>query len=90
MLTTAGIMIFGVAFDVGVWYYSKDLVIFNPEQQRRRRQSAAMQINGLDEVDGVDEEDGVQNVDSGQLLKAGECFVSNVSLANKDGMFTHS
>ena len=33
MLTTGLIMLIGVIFDVGAWYYSKDLLIFNPEQK---------------------------------------------------------
>ena len=32
MLTTGFIMLVGVLFDVGVWYYSKSLVIFGPEE----------------------------------------------------------
>ena len=39
MLTTAFIMLFGVVFDVGVWYYSRDLVIFDPEQKESRRRA---------------------------------------------------
>jgi hypothetical protein len=30
MLTTAFIMLVGVFFDIGVWYYAKPLVIFGP------------------------------------------------------------
>lgn len=34
MLTTAFIMLGGVLFDIGVWYHSKTLMIFNPEQKK--------------------------------------------------------
>jgi len=34
MLTTASIMVLGVAFDVAVVYYSKDIQIFDPEGER--------------------------------------------------------
>ena len=33
MLTTGFIMLVGVLFDIGVWYYSKSLIIFGPEEE---------------------------------------------------------
>ncbi len=37
MLTTGFIMLVGVLFDIGVWYYSKSLVIFGPEETDEKK-----------------------------------------------------
>jgi organic anion transporter 5A len=34
MLTTAFIMIIGVLFDIGVWYYAKNVAIFSQEPKK--------------------------------------------------------
>ena len=44
MLTTAGISFFGVLLDIGTWYYSKDLIIFNPEQKIAKEESNEEEI----------------------------------------------
>lgn len=40
MFTTGGIMLVGVLFDCAVCYYSKSLVIFNPEQKAAKETSS--------------------------------------------------
>ena len=47
MLTTAGIMLFGLLADIAVCYEAKNLLIFNPEQKRR---SKATKI-GMTQID---------------------------------------
>ncbi len=41
MSTTAGIMIFGVLFDVAVWYYAKDVVLFDKGQKNAKNEAAS-------------------------------------------------
>ena len=71
MLTTGFIMLVGVLFDVGVWYYSKSLVIFGPEEATKDDDS------GQTDADDVADADDARTFDQ---------YASNLSLA-KDTMY---
>ena len=48
MLTTAFIMSIGVVFDIAVWYYCKDVHIFDPkEEQEAQREPKQKEQNGI-------------------------------------------
>ena len=48
MLTTAFIMSIGVVFDIAVWYYCKDVHIFDPkEEQEAQREPEQKEQNGI-------------------------------------------
>lgn len=80
MLTTAFIMLIGVFFDVGVWYYCKDLVIFNPQQKQK-----LFNLEDLDEEDSGPKTD----LDDDPLNKLKEQYASSLSIA-KDSVFMNS
>ena len=65
MLTTAGISFFGVLLDIGTWYYSKDLVIFNPEQKIAKER----------------QDEGEEDEETMALKRTGENYASNLSVA---------
>jgi hypothetical protein len=58
MLTTGFIMLIGVFFDVGVWYYSKSLVIFGEEEEDETTKEKA-ETNGAAENDAAKKFDQV-------------------------------
>jgi hypothetical protein len=49
MLTTGFIMLVGVLFDIGVWYYSKSLVIFGPEETDEPKAETDEDANKFDQ-----------------------------------------
>ncbi len=76
MLTTGFIMLGGVAFDGAVWYYSKDVVIFNPEQERLRSEA-----NKRGQADGGESE---ETEEEETFSKADSKFASTLSLTKGD------
>ena len=72
LLTTSFIILLGVIFDVGAWYYSKGLSIFNPEQKLNK---------AMVEEEGREEEAQVAEVENeeepGMLERAVSAFSLN-------------
>ena len=56
MLTTAGIMFFGMVFDALVCYEAKNLVMFNPEQKGRSHRTNEDRKEAGDDEDNREEE----------------------------------
>ena len=46
MYTTACIMIFGVLFDVAVWYYCKDVVLFSKNEEKNDENGGIIKAQG--------------------------------------------
>ena len=46
MYTTACIMIFGVLFDVAVWYYCKDVVLFSKNEEKTDENEGIIKAQG--------------------------------------------
>ena len=72
MLTTACIMLIGVIFDIGAWYYSKDLLIFNPEQKLNREE--AMEKSQQKDDDDGDAGDTLTKAVSALSLNKGSVY----------------
>ena len=60
MFTTAGIMLFGMVFDILVCYEAKNLVIFNPQQKGRSKTNKENKDEHDDCEDDREEEDVVK------------------------------
>ena len=60
MLTTTGIMFFGMVFDALVCYEAKNLVIFNPEQKDRSNNTNENRKGRNDDEGNREEQDAIK------------------------------